>query len=185
MNTTKRNADGATLALYFHDKTEPSYRGAGTDYRVNLTAVTVDPAGKIRNAEGWRGLTVECLEVTALGLDDDRDGRRLIAWETEYRNVFAVDRDRAERMAKTLRLVDARLETLRGQFGAPATFGQFAVRVANALGASEIVFAKTNGGRFYDDDEHRRWNLGDGAWAIDSATRAWLCPEPATTATPA
>jgi hypothetical protein len=120
-----------------------------------------------------RGLRLGSLTVTSQG-DSDSANRRLYAWGVEYRNVFSVDRQSAEGMAKTLAAIERRMEAIAVKYGQPATFGAYLLRMADAIGATRIVIPAGEIRSSYDDRQHRVLSLDDGAYAVDRLVANWV-----------
>lgn len=63
-------------------------------------------------------------------------------YDVRYSLPHDVDLLTAEAMASTLRYLDDRLRALEATHGYPATLGQYIARVADAIGASAIIFMR-------------------------------------------
>jgi hypothetical protein len=138
-------------------------------------------ANTIRNASGelMRGLWLKDLEVRSQG-EMHATPRRLYGWSVEYRNVFSVELREAERMAKTLKTIHARMEKADQTYGRPATFGAYLARVAVAIGAD--TFIRPDGpqrGWSYAENGQRVMSIGDGVYHIDRMIQKWAEPAPA------
>lgn len=153
-------------------------------YHVRLCPVRIYESGHIRGIS-WGSFTTGAaeqhaemlagLQVNCQGSADHASRHNgVYGWDTEYRDVHAIDSRRAKAMAKTLDHVDRALHRLRGEWGEPATYGQYCLRVARALGAVELVFTSRNDRfRGYDDTDMQRRTLAEGAETIDCWIRFW------------
>lgn len=128
------------------------------------------------------GLYLTDLFITAQGnnedptigqaADSDR-ARRLYAFELEYRHIHAVDLSKAERMARTLRKVEDRLEKLRAEYGPTRSFGQWARLVAMALGAEKFAMKVRDRSATYAENEWHLYSLNEAVDVIDGRIEAW------------
>jgi hypothetical protein len=143
MAKTKRRAP--VVGLHLFEVKDGDYRHFGltpvtigrTAYeigeldRLGNAAAEVSP-NKIRNVScryDWdtiNGLDLDGLRIWSQG---HKGEPRLYGWETEYHDVFSVDRPRATRMAKTLNTIQKRMEKLADTVGNPKTFGQYVAHV--------------------------------------------------------
>lgn len=139
---------------------------------------------KIRNVsddrpDDTRGLYLCDLRVTSQGRDDDDSTpgavRHLYGWQVEYRDVFSCDRRKAEQMYTTLATIERRLTRQENQYGPPASFGAYLLRVAAAIDAETIIFPDgPSRGWCYDDQAHRFDDLKSGMYTVDGKVRAWV-----------
>jgi hypothetical protein len=67
------------------------------------------------------------------------DERMDYAWSCEFR-PHSIGLSDAKRIVKALTMIDKKTEMLRRQFGFNRSYGDFVCRIANAIGANEIVF---------------------------------------------
>jgi hypothetical protein len=122
--------------------------------------------GKIRNCS-WSTLADRGADYADLRIEGwvDRDSvnKDDFYWgftPIEYREVFTIDQARAESMAKTLRRVNKRVESLTTKFGYAPDYASFLSYVAQAVGADpRSAFARrTDKGRGWTHDEcEYRW----------------------------
>ena len=135
------------------------------------------PGDRVRNVSTYdrvNGLHLNDFACTSQGNDAD-EPRRLYGFEIEYRNVFTVDRREAERMAKTLRTIDARMDKVIERFGRPTTFGAYLLRVANAIGATRFIFQNGRSkGWSHEDHDYDICDLWYGALRVDGLVREWM-----------
>ncbi len=68
------------------------------------------------------------------------DSEGSYAWHVEYRNVFAVGQGEAKRMYTFLHKIESKLDKYNESFGRPGTFGAYALRFAQTIGATSFVF---------------------------------------------
>lgn len=126
--------------------------------------------GKIRNIT-WdsyldRGRELADLRVEAW-MDTDNLDQADFYWgypPVEYREVYSIDAQRAESMAKTLRSINRKIEALNDKWGRPTDFAGYVSYFAQAVaGTTENVFARKVSGKgwSYDDSEYR-WMDVDG-----------------------
>lgn len=138
------------------------------------------PYDRIRNVREMEaavpGMDLSDLYIGSQGCDEDSP-RRLYGWEIHYRDVHSIDRRRAERMARTLKSIEARMERTNAKYGRATTFGGYVLRVADAIGATRIVLReaseKASRGWSYDHSSHRILDLRDGQYAVDQLVRTW------------
>lgn len=167
---------------YFHVLAHPVIIGA-TAYEMRMIDSGAKDIGhipheRIRNAgdDLVNGLYLGNLRVTSQG-NQDASPRRLYGFDVEYRDVFAIDRRSAERMAKTLKTIETRMAKLADKFGHPATFGQYLARVANAIGAKFTVHTVGKAKHWsYAENEHRILDLAAGISYVDGLVREWAEP---------
>lgn len=128
----------------------------------------------IRNASDRdiAGLYLHDLQATSQGHDDDRK-HGLYGFECHYQDVYSVNLRQAERMAKTLKTIETRLDKLVTKYGHPTTFGAYLARVAEAIHATAFVFPINWHGSSYRDNEHHITDIRDGISRIDSLAYAW------------
>jgi hypothetical protein len=185
--TTKATKSQTRLGLYVTEKRD------GDFYHVNATVVVIGttayerkridagervnvPYERIRNINDSREdspLYLENFRVSSQGNAND-ETRHLYGYECRYHDVYAVDRYKAERMARTLAIVEKRLEKLTEKYGHPASFGAYLARVAEAIGATAIV--RPHGKQYgwsYSDNEHRVLTVAEGIYHVDGLVRAW------------
>src|SRR5678809_1431177 len=85
----------------------------------------------------YHGLHLKNLN-TQTYISEESDGtRRVFGWSTEYRDVFSVDLSNAERMAKTLKTIDRRLEATREAEGYPLSL----IHISEPTRQAEISYA--------------------------------------------
>lgn len=180
---TERRSDGwyyLSASIVTIGTTASDRRAIDGGERTNI------PYQKIRNPNDYgmnddtRGLYLCDLKATATGKDDDDSTpgavRHLYGWVLEYRDLFSVDRRKAERMSATLATIDRRLEKQQDKYGPPATFGAYLLRVAAAIDADAIVIPAPGPSRgwSYDDHDHQIHDLKFGMYAVDGKVRAWV-----------
>ena len=99
----------------------------------------------------YEGLQASCL----ISHDFDRP----YGFSVDYRNLFCVKAEQANRMAKTLNRVERMVHRAAERNGDPDTFGTFALRFARAIHAKIMLFEKENNKKFAS------WDLRDLGWA--------------------
>jgi len=114
--------------------------GSRSQYDANwlmFTPVYIHPGdGRIRSYDAYCPVhkEFEGLFITALiRRPSDNDMPDTYAWAVEYRELFAVNLQQAERMVKTLRLIDRRMAKIGEKFGVVESFGQFVAIAAMAM----------------------------------------------------
>lgn len=132
----------------------------------------------IRNASDdlVNGLDLNNLLAYSQGHDEAAD-RKLYGWEVRYHNVYTVDLRKAERMTKTLRTVEKRMEKLTASYGHPATYGAYLARVARAIGATTFVFHKDGGrtGWCHSETEYTfRDTNAEAISEVDRIVQTWV-----------
>lgn len=152
-------------------------------YHIELRPVMVYESGHVRNVsydrwldDGYKELgMLDGFEITCQGdsLHEQRE-RSPYAWEYEYR-VGHAKLHRLEGMARVLKKVERTLDKQTAEWGRVATYGQFCLRVAKAIGAVEMLFQTDRDGRVYGYDEtsfdHK--SLSEGAERIDWWIQQW------------
>jgi hypothetical protein len=172
---------------YFHVTANPVYVGnRPRDIRAIDEGWQREPvpAGRITNCsdEPFNGLDLDDLRVYSQGNDEDRSrsnedsARHLYAWEVQYDSVGRVDRSAKLRaMANTLDTLRKRMSTMANKYGEPASFGQYLMRVAQAIGATEIIIRRgANRGWSYDDCDYDHLELKHGAYQVDRIVKDWV-----------
>ena len=158
------NANAKTLAFLFE-------RTLLYDNRAHVSLRVADyTESKIRNLSYHSLYPSDHGELDGLVLKAfENEQGQWLGGSVEYYDLYAVDIGRAEVMLKTLRQIRQHLDRLNTRFGHAENFGQFAIRVADALGIETIVKeSKHNSGR-YDDNDYVIGNIGDLAYWLDSA----------------
>lgn len=168
--------EGPRLGMYLRERKDRD----GGYYHIEAGVVTIDDAGKIRNAgdDAIGGLFLKDFQITSQGNDHDTP-RRLYAWEVSY-DPFRVEASDARRIVKTFDAIERRMTKLETTVGRPVTFGQYVARVAHAIGATAIVWPRGErapGWSTYDDARHHIGTLADGIEKVDAMVRAWAAPE--------
>lgn len=125
---------------------------------------TIDPT-RVTNPNDrtdYNGLMLQDFVITTY-VSDEADGtRRTWGWSKGYRSPYSVDTRDAERMAKTLKTIDRRMEAQRATDGYPDNFIAYVRHIAKAMKAEAIVFATNRGGWSYSETPHAICNLGEG-----------------------
>ena len=148
--------------------------------------------GKVRNGSTLYdpingGLeAIDNLEIWCQGENDAKDGRRLYGFSIRYKDVYAVERDDAGKMYRTLTLIEKRLAKIQETRSYPKSFGEYVGRVAEAIGPGKGVNAQTmiletpkdQTGSWHHEIEYRYRTIGEGVQWIDwSLVRPWANPE--------
>jgi hypothetical protein len=167
---------------YFHLYARPVFVGKRPSdlRRIDEGATLSIPHDQIRNCtDGFSdelpsGLYVNNLRVTSQGSTDKRD-RGLYGIGVEYSQPHSVDLETARKMAATLTRIENRLDKLIEKYGRTSSYSGFVLRVADAIGATRIVFpGRARGSQWgYDGLEHSICELADGAARLDGIVRRW------------
>jgi hypothetical protein len=160
--------------------------------RAHAVVLHTERHGSVRNprdSEDYNGLCLYGLEVGSQG--NERQGYsgtpnpdpKLYGFDVLYRDVYSIDTRMAGRMAKTLKRVDAKLAKLYDERGYTTSFGEYVTRVATAIGAKTLVFAKGPEwpGWSYTEREFDFATVGDGRYRIERMEADWrkaILPEP-------
>lgn len=79
--------------------------------------------------------SLDALYITAQNSRDDNEGPRWYGYDTEYREPYSVNLDRAETMVKVMRKVKRAQDKAAERYGYPQDFATYAGRTVEALGA--------------------------------------------------
>jgi hypothetical protein len=127
-----KNKETRELALEFSNKHEFDY------FKVVGRAVFWNPAEHkteyLHGDHEYHNLHVKATASRSM------TGQPSYGWRVEYGDVCTVDEREAEQMLKALRRINRGVDKLRDQFGSPATFGAYVLRVAKAMGVKRLVF---------------------------------------------
>lgn len=162
---------------------EATYGGV-TYGHVDLTFREVDP---LRNAddqycldslrEGWPNetpylarLEIHCQFDNDTALAD----RRVYAQGVRYSNAQVSSSETATAMAATLKRIERFLRKKLDKEGAPLSYGQFAVRVCQALGVDTMAVTNSVDQRFTSGSYYRTMSLGDGRALIDKEIKTFF-----------
>jgi hypothetical protein len=102
---------------------------------------------------------LELADLAARCQIDGRMGSESYGWSVQYRNLYSVDLGSANRILKTLRTIDRRMDKMIEREGQPQSFGQFVNRFMRAIGASIIVDSAKN---------ETQWSLREAAYIVDT-----------------
>ena len=136
------------IALLFEAKKE----SWGT-LRLNISVVEYHN-GEIRNppSMGSYWPNREFCGLTCTAFPDDEG--KLIGWEYVYREIYSIDAETAELMAKTLRHIEKRMKALAQKFGHPQTFAQYVIHFSNAIGTQTFLKRRNGKSGFYSENEY-------------------------------
>lgn len=149
-----------------HPSEGETWREAVGDPRVFMDRV-------IRNPDYRSPLS--SLQVYSQGSGGEWRGRGVYAWAVEYRSPYTVDLERAEAMVKQLRHIERSLAKAAERDGQARSYGQYCLRVARAIGAQMMCWARDQ--RSFHTYDEMRWtfvSLPDGANHIDGLVREWI-----------
>lgn len=163
------------LALVFREEGRQG-RGAHSFYHLNGCVVLATDRG-IRNPD-WRDddLATSCWDsyrITCQGSNDKRtDG--VYAWEGEFEDIGSLNLMRAEKCVKALKHVRSAMERIAKDWGRPASFGQFCLHQAKAIGAAGVYLVKEGDRRHcWDEMDLISYTVTEGASAIDWKIDRW------------
>lgn len=113
----------------------------------------------------------------ATSCDADYAKHGFTYWKTDYRDVN-VDLSNCDRIAKTLHTIQRFIEKARELDGESTSFGQYAMRVARALGAKEMRLDRTqfvtNGAKRTFFERYYVVSLLEGSQIINSKMNEWI-----------
>jgi len=120
------------------------------------------------------GVRVGSLQVSCQGDERtqlrDRDDA-VYGYACEYREPYAIDLRTAEAMAKTLRIVNNRLNKISEARGYTRSFGDYVGRVAEALGCSGIAVERKE--TAHNNSRYDWLSIGDGVNRINHRILLW------------
>lgn len=126
-------------------------------FRVKAYPIRMEE-GKVRNISSLGRYDHEALADLRIEAQGHLSEGRVYGWSVEYRDVFTVNAERAEVMAKTLRKVNRGLEKLEREQGYPANFAQYLARVAKILGIRTYGYnASPQPNGWSHDQQEYRW----------------------------
>jgi hypothetical protein len=99
-------------------------------------------------------------------------------WErgAYYADSSSVSADKAMAMARTLKTVARKLDAMREEWGDVATLGQWCIRFAHAVGATQLYVSGPAIGTYelnHPEYHNKRYTLREGAQRVDYYARAW------------
>ena len=149
------------VGLFNHDKPKNIHSDWDNTGRLDVTLVKRLEEGQIRNfSDSWgdEGLPYHLadLRVRCFYTVKDRQVKDVFGWKVEY-HPHAVDLARAEKMIKTLRKIERKLEAISAQWGRPESFGEFVQRVLKVIGADGMV-------RRIGDARGASWSYDGSKW---------------------
>jgi len=92
---------------------------------------------------------------------------RVYGWGVYYQDCYSVELDRATAMVKRLTRINARMAKLEQQYGRPATFGAYVLRICEIVGARLWADSSADGWSW----EFPYWqqvNCDSMVWVIDN-----------------
>ena len=113
--------------------------------------------------------------IRAWGFDrNDMDGNdKYGVWgfELEYYSPLSVDLRRSERMLKTLKNIQRKLDNYRQEFGDANSFDSYLMRIAKAIGSKEVWVKgkKTSSAWGYAGYEYHKYSVADTNLALHKA----------------
>jgi len=156
--TTKNKESKMTEKIEYGILVEKDY-GNGEYGHIRAIVVRFDEEdGKPRGIcsifpdKDWQfydGLQVNCQ------MDSHEDNRSPYAFKVEYKDIHSAGLRKINKMQKTLKKIDNKMRKFDIDFGAPKTFGEYVVRVANTIKAKTIVFFEN------DEPQHTNYSLNN------------------------
>lgn len=138
------------------------------EFRITVvTAERINGFLKVRNGDDLRGEGwFQDMQIRAWTYAGDTG---FIGGDIEYRDVFAVDRRRAELMAYTLKRLEQRLHKMNEAEGYATNFGTRVNRLARVIGAKRVLTYRNPGPPrgAYDDNDYVEWSPGESVREID------------------
>ena len=175
----KTEPDRYTLALKVEWDKQTAYSSGGYVHLIG-TPVLLDKSDRTNNETLYGDIAwhyygddkwMESLQLHSQGVDSDRP-RKLYAWSIRYRDLYSVELQQAELMAKTLKRLEAGMDKLYAQWGACDAYSDYLLRAAKVMKVACCLFPRRN----YDglDYKYRVTDVGrDAKYAIDSMIRDW------------
>lgn len=98
------------------------------------------------------------------------DNDHAYGFKVSYHEPFRVDIRNCEKMVKTLRKIEKKINKLNDEFGEPRTFGEYVSRFAKAVGAKTVIFYEDydNINLSYDNNHYREYKVGVATGVIDN-----------------
>lgn len=160
----------------FFISTESSYEYA----HVRISILRINEHGKPRNfssdvhwdtkkTEYYNNLQVRN-QIGQISSDESvsKNPCKSYGWEWRYRNVYSVNRSKAEAMFKTLKWIGKKMEKVTEDRSYPSSFGEFVGRISEVLKITEFWFYKDEThNSSYDENEYIVKNRQDGIDAIN------------------
>jgi hypothetical protein len=114
------------------------------------------------------------LRISCQGDDKSRtrDREAVYGFSCEYHDIYTVDLRKAERMVKTLRAINGKLEKMNESRGYVTSFGEYVGRLAEAVGAKGIGIKREQPSQ-YNQATHDWLTVGDGINRINSMIWRW------------
>ena len=102
--------------------------------------------------------------------DPSRPSNPAYSWATEYENVYSLDIYKAKTIYETLARIQKKLDAMKKVEGGADSFGQYALRVARALGMHTIIRLAnhTPGSNHYQE-----FTLAEGQSVINQMIATW------------
>jgi len=152
--------DQKIYGIFNHIKPKNIYSEWDNHGEITISLVKRDEAGKIRNFSDFEdqdlSLFFPDIQLRTFYTVKNHEVSEFYGWSIEYK-PHAVDLPKAEKMVKTLKLINRRLEKIAAQWGPARYFGEYALRFLKATGAAGLLklVSSRPGGWSYDDSEYR------------------------------
>jgi hypothetical protein len=103
------------------------------------------------------------------------DNQEPYGWTLCYLQPYRVDLGNVERMHKTLKTIQRKLDAMTENEGCATSFGQYVVRFARAIGARKILFWRGDTG-MYSTDTYTSEEIRYMAHVVDRRINEWMHP---------
>lgn len=174
----KRRTQDFTLGIIISHESQSGFGSGSGFFHIVGRMVTSGIEGQLRNPPSSRyndpinGFArLADLRINSQG-EQDRRSQGLYGFDVTYRNVFEVELSTAKEMVQTLTKLEKGLAKLEERRGIARDFGTYVGRVAEVLGAEEIIETK-RAGSFYRDGDYVRHSVGDGVEWLKQVEQRW------------
>ena len=174
----KEEQEYKIMALMDHEEPKTFYGNEHNYGHITIRPVKwLVPSGQVRNfttsplyPEFEPALYLADLQLSCQYHVEDGGVSELYGYRLEYK-PYNVELEDAEKMVKTLRKINKKMEGYRQEWGNPQNFGDYAMRFLKAIGAGGVLRQTSRGrGSGYDDNGFQPWNLTDLPWLVKNAT---------------
>lgn len=92
---------------------------------------------------------------------DEKSPEKLYAFSVEYRS-YSVNLDWARVIVKTLEKIEKAMQKLETEWGQPADYGAWVIRVMRVLGIEKVMYQFSG----HYGKEYRTWSVTDVSWLV-------------------
>lgn len=145
--------------------------------------------GRVVNFSGYNpaagGLRLTDLQIVERCFESEKGERRAPDYfnRPRYEDATVETAEQATAMARTLTTITRRLDGMKEQLGAPKTFGAYVARIATAIKATHVLFARDTRGWGHSDANYEWLKPGEAGARIDGIINDWANPDPFVTLT--